>query len=78
MFQLRFVRGLFKFSLKTPALDWLFQLPPQIGTRFSRFPMLLPFSTCFFLVLLRVEDLLDPSSQNLSALFEFPADLVAC
>ena len=36
-----FDRGLFKFTLNTPALEPLFQLPPQIGKRNSPFPNLL-------------------------------------
>ena len=38
MFVLEFVRELFKFTLNTPALDVLFQLPPQIGTRYNPLP----------------------------------------
>lgn len=33
-------RELFKFTLNTPALEPLFQLPPQIGKRNSPFPKL--------------------------------------
>ena len=33
MLPLALDRTLFKFSLKTPALEVLFQLPPRIGMR---------------------------------------------
>ena len=53
MFALELDRGLFKFTLNTPALDVLFQLPPQIGKRNSRFPLslLIPRPDYFFLPL---------------------------
>ena len=38
MLLLEFDRGLLRFTLKTPALEVLFQLPPQIGKRNSLFP----------------------------------------
>lgn len=38
MLLFEFERGLFKFTLNTPALAPLFQLPPQIGKRSSPFP----------------------------------------
>lgn len=31
MFQFEFERGLLRFKLNKPALDWLFQLPPRIA-----------------------------------------------
>ena len=39
MLLLEFVRVLFKFTLNTPALEPLFQLPPQIGKRFNPLPI---------------------------------------
>ena len=33
MFPLEFDRGLFKFTLNTPALEPLFQLPPRYAHR---------------------------------------------
>ena len=38
MLPFEFERGLFKFTLNTPALAPLFQLPPAIGKRNSLFP----------------------------------------
>lgn len=38
MLLLEFDRGLLRFTLNTPALEVLFQLPPQIGKRNSLFP----------------------------------------
>ena len=42
MLLLEFVRGLFRFTLNTPALEVLFQLPPQSGKRNSLFPKEMP------------------------------------
>lgn len=38
MLLLELDRGLLRFTLNTPALEVLFQLPPQIGKRNSLFP----------------------------------------
>ena len=42
MLPLALVRGLFRFTLNTPALEVLSQLPPQIGKRNSLFPAAQP------------------------------------
>lgn len=41
MLLLALERGLLRFTLNTPALEVLFQLPPQIGKRNSLFPIFL-------------------------------------
>ena len=38
MFVFELERGLFRFTLNTPAFEVLFQLPPQIGKRYNPFP----------------------------------------
>ena len=38
MLSFEFERSLFRLTLNTPAFDVLFQLPPQIGIRYSQLP----------------------------------------
>lgn len=39
MFVFTFDRGLFRFTLNTPALEVLFQLPPRIGSSIDSSPI---------------------------------------
>ena len=41
MLLFEFVRLLFKFNAQTPALEELFQLPPEIGAMLRPIPLLL-------------------------------------
>lgn len=75
MLLFEFERGLFKFTLNTPALAPLFQLPPQIGKRSSPFPKIqiaLFLAVIFFLLCLSHR--IHPATGHLAYLFEVVID----
>ena len=63
MLLFEFVRELLRLSAQTPALEELFQLPPEIGAMLRRLPLLL-----FFLLLLALES--DPAADHPAQLID--------